>query len=69
MAEHVQMLAGLYRRAGQLNLVRSAFVGHYARRLRRPDAPPGARAALARIEQARSEAELIAAVATADDAG
>jgi len=69
MAEHVQMLAGLYRRAGQLNLVRAAFARHYAHRLGRPDAPSGARAALARIEQARSEAELIAAVAAADDAG
>ncbi|MBV9546354.1 MAG: hypothetical protein JOY61_18440, partial [Chloroflexi bacterium] len=60
MYEHVQMLAGLYRRAGQFAAARSAFVNHYARRANVP-------AVVERIEGAQSEAELIAAVAAADD--
>jgi hypothetical protein len=62
MYEHVQMLAGLYRRAGQLAAVRARCVSHYTRQ--------GASAVvLARIAAAHSDAELIAAVAAADDAG
>jgi hypothetical protein len=73
MYEHVQVLANLYRRAGQFLTVRDAFSRHYARLLARGTRSPkqaGALAtALARIETARSESELIAAVAGVDDAG
>ena len=63
MYEHVQMLAGLYRRAGLLPAARAAFSRHYARRA------GGSSDAVARIEHARTESELIAAVAALDDAG
>jgi len=73
MYEHVQMLANLYRRAGQFLTVRDAFSRHYARLLARGTRSPkqaGALAeALARIETARSESDLIAALAGIDDAG
>jgi hypothetical protein len=73
MYEHVQMLANLYRRAGQFLTVRDAFARHYGRLLARGTRSPkqaGAlAAALARIETAHSESDLIAAVAGVDDAG
>jgi hypothetical protein len=70
MYEHVQMLANLYRRAGQLPTARAAFDRHYARELARgaggsPKRAAALAEALARIETARNEAELIAAVAAA----
>jgi uncharacterized protein DUF4350 len=73
MYEHVQMLANLYRRAGQLNVVRETFSRHYSR-LRPRDALNGRDAArraeaLVRVQNARSEADLISAVADLDDAG
>jgi hypothetical protein len=74
MYEHVQMLANLYRRAGQFRTVRDAFSRHYTRLLARGGArTPTQAAALAeavlKIDSARSESELIAAVAGAHDAG
>jgi hypothetical protein len=74
MYEHVQMLANLYRRAGQLAAARAAFARHYARVLTRASSgSPRRTAALAealrRIEAARSESELIEAVGAASDAG
>jgi hypothetical protein len=70
MYEHVQMLAGLYRRARLLAPARAAFSRHYARRLARVGGDSYEwSAALRRIESARTEAELIAAVAAFDDAG
>lgn len=63
MYEHVQMLANLYRRASQLAAARAAFGRHYARRA---GASPWG---LARIEGARTESELIAAVTALDDGG
>jgi hypothetical protein len=74
MEEHVQMLAGLYRRGGHFDVVQHAFSQHFGRVLARGGARPPARtAALAgavrRIETARTESELIAAVAAASDAG
>jgi hypothetical protein len=69
MYEHVQMLASLYRRAGQLDVLRGAFIRHYARRLAHAAPPDTTQAIVARIAAARSETELIAAVAAADDAG
>lgn len=71
MYEHVQMLANLYRRAGQLGVVRSAFERHYSRQL--AHAPMGSKRAstyadaLARVQSARSEPQLVAAVASVDD--
>jgi hypothetical protein len=70
MYEHVQMLANLYRRAGQLSTVRAAFQRLYTRELARGSGSSPKRAAvlaeaLAGIESARTEAELIAAVAAA----
>ena len=72
MYEHVQMLANLYRRAGQLPTVRAAFARQYRRELARggvssrsPNRTAALAEALARIETARSESELIAAVAAA----
>jgi hypothetical protein len=69
MYEHVQMLANLYRRARQLAVARDAFGRHFARQLARGAGSSRGAAALAsavvRIESARSEAELIAAVAAA----
>jgi hypothetical protein len=74
MYEHVQMLANLYRRAGQLATVRDTFSRHYGRVLARgggrsPRKAAALAEALAKIDGARSEAELIAAVAGANDAG
>jgi len=74
MYEHVQMLANLYRRApANFVTVRDAYSRHYARRLARgirsPKQAGALAAALARIETARSESDLIAAVAGIDDAG
>ena len=70
MYEHVQMLANLYRRAGQLFIVRAAFSRHVTRELARSGGGSPKRSAilaeaLARIETARSESDLIAAVASA----
>jgi len=70
MYEHVQMLANLYRRAGQLSTVRAAIQNHFKRELARGAAGSPKRAAvlveaLARIETARNESDLIAAVASA----
>ena len=70
MYEHVQMLANLYRRAGQFSTVRAAFGRHVSRELARGGGASPKRAAmlaeaLARIETARTEADLIAAVASA----
>lgn len=71
MYEHVQMLANLYRRAGQLGVVRTTFERHCARLLAHtPHASKRAAAyaeALARIESARNESELLAAVASVSD--
>jgi hypothetical protein len=71
MLEHVQMLANLYRRAGQFSVVRETFSRHYARTLARGAGPPRRAAAvaeaLARIEHARTESDLISAVASASD--
>jgi hypothetical protein len=70
MYEHVQMLAGLYQRAGQLSVVRAAFGRHYARLLARGGVPrqrAGAFAqALDKVHAARTEAELVSAVAGID---
>ncbi|HET6315050.1 MAG TPA: DUF4350 domain-containing protein [Chloroflexota bacterium] len=72
MYEHVQMLAGLYRRAGLLASVRAALVRHYRRLLARGTLPPSRQAALAdavqQMEQAPSESTLVAAAAAADAA-
>jgi hypothetical protein len=74
MYEHVQMLANLYRRAGHLPTVRAAFSKQYTRELNRVGAGSPGRAvklaeAVARIETARTESDLIAAVAGASDPG
>jgi hypothetical protein len=70
MYEHVQMLANLYRRADQFPVLRAALARHYSRLLaRRAVGTPGAAAlseALARMETARSEPELLAALAAAE---
>lgn len=70
MYEHVQMLANLYHRAGQLAVVRTAFGRHITRELARSGAASPQRTALlttalARIETSRTESDLIAAVASA----
>ena len=62
MYEHVQMLANVYRRAGQFGVVRAAFARHYQREAARLRTD---HAAVVRIESARDEAELIAAVGAA----
>jgi hypothetical protein len=71
MYEHVQMLADLYRRAGQLGVVRGAFSRHYARLLARGGVDARRQAdyaeALSRVDAARTESELISAVASFDD--
>jgi hypothetical protein len=71
MFEHVQMLANLYRRAGQFSVVRGAFARQVARQLARGVGSPKRANALAqalvRIENARSESELISAVASTGD--
>jgi Domain of unknown function (DUF4350) len=71
MFEHVQTLAGLYRRARQLPFVREHYALHYARRARaRPEASERRRhelaAALAGIRAARTERQLLDAVQVAD---
>jgi hypothetical protein len=67
------MLANLYRRAGQFGVVRAAFARHVTRQLARGVGSPKRATALAqalvRIENARSESELISAVASTSDAG
>jgi hypothetical protein len=72
MYEHVQMLANLYRRAGQLSVVRQTLSRHYARGLARGAMDPGhtaaLAAALARVDAARTESDLIGAVAAIEDA-
>jgi hypothetical protein len=70
MYEHVQMLANLYRRAGRLSTVRTTFDRHYKRELARgaggsPKRAAALAEALARIEAARTESDLIAAVSAA----
>jgi hypothetical protein len=64
MYEHVQMLASLYRRSGQLGAAREAFGRHYSHVRTRTDRMAGLR----RIQTARSESDLIVAVAAFDDA-
>jgi hypothetical protein len=70
MYEHVQMLADLYRRAGQLAVVRATFSRHYGRLLARGNVSPARRAdfsnALSRVETAQTESELTSAVAAID---
>jgi hypothetical protein len=72
MYEHVQMLAGLYRRAGQFGTVRGALLRHYQRLLAHGSLTPARAAALSDalrlVEQASSEPALIAAAAAADAA-
>jgi hypothetical protein len=75
MYEHVQMLADLYRRAGQFGVVRAACRRQVSRELARgvgvvgsPGRAAGLARALVRIDAARTESELIAAVAAAEDA-
>jgi hypothetical protein len=70
MYEHVQMLANLYHRAGQFVVVRTAFARQITRELARGGGGSPKRSAmlteaLARIETARTESELISAVASA----
>ncbi|MBV9603083.1 MAG: DUF4350 domain-containing protein [Chloroflexi bacterium] len=68
MYEHVQMLANLYRRAGQLRVVRETLGRHYARALARGALPPSRAAALsgalAGLDSATTESELVTAIAT-----
>jgi hypothetical protein len=70
MYEHVQMLANLYRRAGQFGVVQTAFSRHFSRLIARGATGSTKRtavlaAALGRVESARTESELVAAVASA----
>ncbi len=71
MYEHVQMLANLYRRSGQFDVVRAAFARHYQRSPARVSDAASTRQAAARartiadIESARTDAQLIAAVGAA----
>jgi hypothetical protein len=70
MYEHVQMLANLYRRAGQFAVVRQAFSRQFARSIARgasgsPKRTAALALALTRVEAARTESELVAAVASA----
>jgi hypothetical protein len=58
MYEHVQMLANLYRGAGQLGVVRNVFTRHYARY---------SADGLDRIQSARTEADLISAVTAIEE--
>ena len=71
MYEHVQMLANLYRRAGQLAVVRETLSRHYARTLARGTLPADRaahlNAALAQVETARTEGELVTAVAAIEN--
>ena len=66
MFEHVQMLADLYRRAGQFHVVHDYFLARYGQR--QHVAPRERDSALRRVASARTESELIAAVAQVDDA-
>ncbi len=72
MYEHVQMLAGLYRRSGQFSTLRSALLHQYQRLSARDSLTPAQRAALAsaldHLQHAQTEGALIAAVAAADSA-
>jgi hypothetical protein len=68
MYEHVQMLGNLHQRAGQLNVVREAFLRHYSRLYARAGMAPAEAEALARVQSARTEAELVSAVGDLDDA-
>jgi hypothetical protein len=72
MYEHVQMLAGLYRRAGQLATVRAAFERHYQRRLARGGIAPGQLQSFSeaadQVRAAHSEGALLAAVVAAERA-
>jgi uncharacterized protein DUF4350 len=71
MYEHVQMLANLYRQAGQLDVVRESFSRHYRRvASSRGEGRRGVEIAeaLARIESAHTESELVSAVAAIHDA-
>jgi hypothetical protein len=67
MYEHVQMLANLYRRAGQLQVARETLGRSYARGLARGTLPPDRAAALrsgiAALESARTESDMVSAVA------
>jgi hypothetical protein len=67
MFEQVQALAGLYRRAGQVDAARRHFAARYARTLAAGHFTAGqtaaAQAALRRIEAARDEGALTEAVA------
>jgi hypothetical protein len=66
MYEHVQMIANLYRRSGQLDVARSALARQYQRQLTRSGASPAAATeSAARIAGARSEKDLLDAVAAA----
>jgi hypothetical protein len=71
MFEHVQMLAGLYRRAAQFDVLRARLAHHYTRMLARGTlaAPRATRLADAAeaIKVARSESELVAVVGRADE--
>ena len=69
-ARNGAMLANLYRRAGQLAVVRTAFSRQLSRSIARGGAGSPKRraalaAALARVEAAHTESELVAAVASA----
>jgi hypothetical protein len=72
MFEQVQALAGLYRRAGQVDAARRHFAARYARTLATgrftPDQTAAAQAALSRIETARDEGALTEAVARTEAA-
>jgi hypothetical protein len=67
MYEHVQMLANLYRRAGQLQVARETLSRSYARGLARgtlrPDRAAALRSGLAALESARTEYDVVSAVA------
>jgi hypothetical protein len=67
MYEHVQMLANLYRRAGQLQVARDTLSRSYARGLARgalpPDRAAAVRSGLAALESARTESDVVSAVA------
>jgi Domain of unknown function (DUF4350) len=64
MYEHVQMLANLYRRSGQFDVLRASFAHHYQRVASRGAGRQASTLAeaVARIETARSDSDLISAV-------
>jgi hypothetical protein len=72
MFEHVQMLANLYRRSGQLGVVRERMSRVYARDGARgtlaPDRAAALESALARLESARTESQVVSAVGTIERA-